>query len=423
MFHAPISDSKQQVGSTKADPSMREHDWSPAFDGPHVLGLPQIGGGGLRPPTPFTPRQQRLARLQRVYGNQAVLRMQERSRPAIQPKLVVNEPGDAYEQEADRIAGEVMRMPDSDLSIAAAPPQVSRKCVACEEEAKTLQTKPPGTSEAAAGEAPPIVHEVLRSPGQPLDTEVQTFMEPRFGHDFTKVRVHADAKAAASARAIDAQAYTVGFDLVFAEGRYRYAPTTGRGRLLLAHELAHVVQQSAAPAQANQLQRQDGDDGAPVPQAQPDVEPDQPEELGGRAACPVTAIFLSTVAGPQKAGCLVAQGKFGASKLAEYRVAGAAAGASMTISETFKAVDDPYNAIGLLQPANYTATNGIFDDCYLIESSNPLPADFVLTVEQNHFFNGQIISKNRITYRTNSVSFCHFDRLPGKCDFGARCKL
>jgi hypothetical protein len=116
MYHAPTSDSKQQADSTKANPSAREQDWQPAFDGSHALGMPPVASGGLPSPT---PRRQRLARLQRAYGNQAVLRMLERSRPAIQPKLVVNEPGDTYEQEADRVAEQVMRMPAPELSIAA----------------------------------------------------------------------------------------------------------------------------------------------------------------------------------------------------------------------------------------------------------------------------------------------------------------
>lgn len=100
---------------------------------------------------------------------------------------------------------------------------------------------------------PPMVHDVLRSPGQPLDAATRDFMEPRFGHDFGKVRVHTDVKAAESARAVGALAYTVGRDVVF--GTRRYEPGTTAGRRLLAHELAHVVQQGAADA------------AAPVPQA------------------------------------------------------------------------------------------------------------------------------------------------------------
>lgn len=90
--------------------------------------------------------------------------------------------------------------------------------------------------------APPIVHEVLRSPGETLDRETRTFFESRFGHDFGKVRVHTDSQASASARAVRAQAYTVGDDVVFSAGHF--SPNTRSGRHLLAHELTHVVQQS-----------------------------------------------------------------------------------------------------------------------------------------------------------------------------------
>ncbi|MDQ5838620.1 MAG: DUF4157 domain-containing protein, partial [Acidobacteriota bacterium] len=90
--------------------------------------------------------------------------------------------------------------------------------------------------------APPVVHEVLGSPGQPLDPRARTFFEARFGHDFSHVRVHADEKAAASARAVGAVAYTVGPDIVFESGQYK--PGSLKGRWLLAHELAHVAQQS-----------------------------------------------------------------------------------------------------------------------------------------------------------------------------------
>ena len=88
---------------------------------------------------------------------------------------------------------------------------------------------------------PPIVHEVLRSPGQPLDVATRAFMEPRFGHDFSGVRVHTDAKAAESARAVNALAYTVGRNVVFGAGQY--LPQTNAGQRLLAHELTHTVQQ------------------------------------------------------------------------------------------------------------------------------------------------------------------------------------
>jgi outer membrane protein OmpA-like peptidoglycan-associated protein len=92
----------------------------------------------------------------------------------------------------------------------------------------------------APREAPPIVHDVLRSPGETLDPATRAFFESRFRHDFSGVRIHADSRAAESARAVNAHAYTVGRDIAFAPGRF--APATAEGRGLLAHELAHVVQ-------------------------------------------------------------------------------------------------------------------------------------------------------------------------------------
>ncbi len=99
------------------------------------------------------------------------------------------------------------------------------------------------TSPAEPTTVPPIVHEVLSSPGQPLDAETRAFMEPHFGHDFSQVRVHADAKAAESAQAVKALAYTVGRDVVFGTGQY--VPGTSAGQRLMAHELTHVMQQKS----------------------------------------------------------------------------------------------------------------------------------------------------------------------------------
>lgn len=92
--------------------------------------------------------------------------------------------------------------------------------------------------------APAIVHEVLRSPGQPLERGVRSFFEQRFGHEFSRVRVHTDERAAASAAAVNARAYTVGSSIVFGSGTY--APGSREGRQLLAHELTHVTQQQDA---------------------------------------------------------------------------------------------------------------------------------------------------------------------------------
>jgi hypothetical protein len=105
-----------------------------------------------------------------------------------------------------------------------------------------------GGSHLGPTAAPPIVHEALRSSGQPLDSATRAYFEPRFGHDFGDVRVHADALAAQSADAVHALAFTLGQDIVFAAGRYR--PETPGGRRLLAHELTHVVQQAGQTAGA-----------------------------------------------------------------------------------------------------------------------------------------------------------------------------
>jgi hypothetical protein len=114
------------------------------------------------------------------------------------------------------------------------------ECEECRKKKKeTLQRS--ALSTARTGEAPSIVHEVLRSPGQPLEPSAREVLEPRFGRDFSQVRVHADGRAAESARAVDALAYTVGREIVFAGGRYQ--PHQGEGLKLLSHELAHVVQQ------------------------------------------------------------------------------------------------------------------------------------------------------------------------------------
>ena len=116
------------------------------------------------------------------------------------------------------------------------------ECAECRSKRLTLQRR--ALDRAEPSEPPPIVHEVLRSLGQPLDPAIRAFMEPRFGHDFGQVRVHTDARATESTQAVNALAYTVGKNIVLAQEHYR--PTATSGRQLLAHELAHVVQQREA---------------------------------------------------------------------------------------------------------------------------------------------------------------------------------
>jgi len=176
-------------------------------------------------------------------GNQARLRK-------VQPKLPISQPGDPAEVEADRVAGQVMRMPDSGPSLAAgsggSESAIQRKCDKCEEEEKIQKKADSSTEDDSAG-GRDLVDQELRSTGQPLDPAARAFLEPRFGRDFGDVRVHADSAASSSARAVNALAYTLGSDIVFRSGAY--APNTDTGRRLLAHELTHVVQQSG-PGQA-----------------------------------------------------------------------------------------------------------------------------------------------------------------------------
>jgi Domain of unknown function (DUF4157) len=113
----------------------------------------------------------------------------------------------------------------------------SGECAECTK--KKLRRRAAGSGPETV---PPIVHDVLRSPGRPLDQSTRSFFEPRFGHDFSRVRIHADGQAAESAQAVKALAYTLGPNIVFGLGRY--LPGTPHGQHLLAHELAHVVQQS-----------------------------------------------------------------------------------------------------------------------------------------------------------------------------------
>jgi hypothetical protein len=156
--------------------------------------------------------------------------------------LSIGAEDDPLEMEADAAAEAVM-VRGRNAPPTASPPRLSRAAV------------PAGT---AAGAAPAIVDQVLASPGRALDTPARELMEPRFGSDFSHVRVHDDAQAQASAREVDAAAYTVGSHIVFGGGQWR--PHTDAGQRLLAHELSHVLQQrgTAAPA----LRRQPAGSGS-----------------------------------------------------------------------------------------------------------------------------------------------------------------
>lgn len=118
--------------------------------------------------------------------------------------------------------------------------------------ARQYSASPFKRSADRASEIPPIVHNVLQSSGQSLDAATRTILEPRFGHDFSRVRVHHDDQAAESAQAVQAEAYTVGQDIVFGTGQY--APATAAGQRLLAHELAHVCFDPPGPLYLSPLE-------------------------------------------------------------------------------------------------------------------------------------------------------------------------
>lgn len=176
--------------------------------------------------------------------------------PVPQPKLTVGAPNDAFEREADRVADQVMRMPE---------PGVQRVCAGCEEEEEARGTVQRMCAECAAEEEEekvrakavpgaraslPAAFEsrfaALHGGGQPLPAGERSFFEPRFGRDFSSVRVHTSPAAGELARAVNARAFTLGDSLVFGPGEY--APGTTGGRSLLAHELTHVVQQGGSGA-------------------------------------------------------------------------------------------------------------------------------------------------------------------------------
>jgi hypothetical protein len=151
------------------------------------------------------------------------------SRP-IQAKLEVGAADDPLEREADQVADRIMRMADpASVSSSESGQEVRRKCQCCAGEGQR-QT----------------VEEVVRSSGQPLDPATRAFFEPRFGYDFSRVRIHSDERASAAAHTVNALAYTVGKDVVF--GAAQFAPHTTKGRELLAHELTHVIQQGHGPS-------------------------------------------------------------------------------------------------------------------------------------------------------------------------------
>ncbi len=202
-----------------------------------------------------TSKIHELSPAQETAGNLAMQRLFHSG--ALQPKLTVSQPGDVDEQEADRIADEVVSGTSGSVS--------QRDCAGSPSDSPSLKRKAEKSPQTKAAPnlgaiARPTVQN--QTPyqlggGQPLAEPEKAFFESRLGYDFSHVRVHTDASAVESARAINALAYTVGRDVVFGAGQY--VPGSNAGRRLLAHELAHVAQQRSSRGEGR-IQRQ----GAPV---------------------------------------------------------------------------------------------------------------------------------------------------------------
>lgn len=232
MLQAPTNDRK-----TKAEASSKTAEYLPEHEQSSQLmsGMGQFSAQEVLLMRQSHPMQKRdnLAALQKVYGNQAVLRMrlgENRRSTTVQP-----------------MQGGVLQ----------------RRCACgntvgeggtgaeCQQKQQlSLQHKTQGAK--AGGEVPSIVHEVLNSPGQSLELETRTFMESRFEQDFGDIQVHDDAKAHDSAKAVNASAYTVKKNIVFGEGKYD--PHSMLGQRLIAHELTHTIQQQQSePAMQSSL--------------------------------------------------------------------------------------------------------------------------------------------------------------------------
>lgn len=220
-----------------------------------------------------------IIQMQQAIGNHTLVQLLQLK--AIQAKLTIGQAGDTYEQEADRVADQVMRMPHPEVQrqtpeeeeekIQASPlagtitpiiqrqqPQEEEESLQAkfiapksnimqkqsleEEQDQPLQAKEVSDASRMMDTTLESNINSLRGGGQPLPDPVRDYFEPRFGYDFSQVRVHTDSKAAETAQSVNARAYTLGNDLVFNQGAYE--PDNSDGKKLLAHELTHVIQQN-----------------------------------------------------------------------------------------------------------------------------------------------------------------------------------
>jgi hypothetical protein len=184
----------------------------------------------------------------------------------VQAKLTIGKPNDKYEQEADRVADQVMGMSDADVAqrieVGVVQSKIQREAENEEEEEEMIQAKEvPGQLPTVSPTLESRINN-LKSAGQPLDTATRSYFEPRFGHDFSHVRVHRDSASIDIAKSINARAFTLGNHVVMGEGEYNPLPQSGQR--LMAHELAHVVQQNNGLIQRQQHQQSTGESENPL---------------------------------------------------------------------------------------------------------------------------------------------------------------
>jgi LysM repeat protein len=230
--------------------------------------------------TKAVPAVDQIFHLHRTIGNQAVQRLFKSG--TLQAKLRIGKPGDKYEREADKIADQVMRTPEmteyleckgkreeplqtKPITTQITPlvrrqvepeeeeepiqakmlstenPVLQKQEEEEEEEEELVQTKGDNSNTSVASSDVESSINSLKGSGQPLSESTRRYFEPRFGYDFSGVRVHTDGEASETAKSINAKAFTTGKDVVFSANQY--SPETDSGKRLLAHELTHVVQQ------------------------------------------------------------------------------------------------------------------------------------------------------------------------------------
>ncbi len=217
-----------------------------------------------RPPAPETGGQVSPVVTQVMGGSNRSLAKLFRKASSSAPSasnLRICSPDDPAEREAERVAAEVMRMPEVGIVLPTtgiASATIHRKCASCKDEGEQ-KVQRSATAESP-GRAPSIVNQVLSQPGRPLPKTTRSFFESSMGANFSDVRIHDDSHAAQSATAVQAKAYTVGNAITFAAGMYN--PHSESGAHLLAHELTHVVQQNETTSmERNSIQLQENGGG------------------------------------------------------------------------------------------------------------------------------------------------------------------